>query len=196
MSLNGAASAATTHRDTKKISLICLERDFVGVTGFEPATPWSQTRCATNCATPRITVSFFVEGPSTTPSNHASKPFSSCRGDRIRTCDPLVPNQMRYQLRYTPKLVSILNHPQMVSDTGVQRYFFFLTLQCFCNKIIKKISGRLPYRRFRWHQMLKYVIYVCLRQCMNIHNLNTCCYLVSHMVSSSSRHRWQQWQHC
>ena len=26
---------------------------FVGVTGFEPATPWSQTRCATNCATPR-----------------------------------------------------------------------------------------------------------------------------------------------
>ena len=26
----------------------------------------------------------------------------SCRGDRIRTCDPLVPNQMRYQLRYTP----------------------------------------------------------------------------------------------
>ena len=25
-----------------------------------------------------------------------------CRGDRIRTCDPLVPNQMRYQLRYTP----------------------------------------------------------------------------------------------
>ena len=29
--------------------------------------------------------------------------FSSRRGDRIRTCDPLVPNQMRYQLRYTPK---------------------------------------------------------------------------------------------
>ena len=24
------------------------------------------------------------------------------RGDRTRTCDPLVPNQMRYQLRYTP----------------------------------------------------------------------------------------------
>ena len=35
-------------------------------------------------------------------------PFAifSCRGDRIRTCDPLVPNQMRYQLRYTPKLFS------------------------------------------------------------------------------------------
>ena len=26
----------------------------VGVTGLEPATLWSQTRCATNCATPRI----------------------------------------------------------------------------------------------------------------------------------------------
>ena len=24
------------------------------------------------------------------------------RGDRIRTCDPLVPNQVRYQLRYAP----------------------------------------------------------------------------------------------
>ena len=26
----------------------------VGVTGLEPATLWSQTRCATNCATPRL----------------------------------------------------------------------------------------------------------------------------------------------
>ena len=25
-----------------------------------------------------------------------------CRGDRTRTCDSLVPNQERYQLRYTP----------------------------------------------------------------------------------------------
>ena len=25
------------------------------------------------------------------------------RGDRIRTCDPLVPNQVRYQLRYAPR---------------------------------------------------------------------------------------------
>ena len=30
---------------------------FVGATGFEPATPWSQTRCATNCATPRERIS-------------------------------------------------------------------------------------------------------------------------------------------
>ena len=26
-----------------------------------------------------------------------------CRGDRTRTCDSLVPNQERYQLRYTSK---------------------------------------------------------------------------------------------
>ena len=26
-----------------------------------------------------------------------------CRGDRTRTCDSLVPNQERYQLRYTPE---------------------------------------------------------------------------------------------
>ena len=29
--------------------------------------------------------------------------FLFSRGDRIRTCDPLVPNQVRYQLRYAPK---------------------------------------------------------------------------------------------
>ncbi len=34
----------------KRSTLLCF---VVGVTGFEPATPWSQTRCATNCATPR-----------------------------------------------------------------------------------------------------------------------------------------------
>ena len=32
--------------------------------------------------------------------------FLFCRGDRIRTCDPLVPNQVRYQLRHAPKTVS------------------------------------------------------------------------------------------
>ena len=28
--------------------------------------------------------------------------FAVCRGDPIRTGDPLVPNQMRYQLRHAP----------------------------------------------------------------------------------------------
>lgn len=29
--------------------------------------------------------------------------LTDSRGDRTRTCDSLVPNQERYQLRYTPK---------------------------------------------------------------------------------------------
>ena len=33
----------------------------VGVTGLEPATAWSQTRNATNCATPRIHLSVFLK---------------------------------------------------------------------------------------------------------------------------------------
>ena len=41
-----------------------------------------------------------------------------CRGDRTRTCDSLVPNQERYQLRYT-------------SFLRVQRYAFFATLANF-----------------------------------------------------------------
>ena len=35
------------------------------------------------------------------------------REDRIRTCDPLVPNQMRYHLRYFPraaKVGKVVNH--------------------------------------------------------------------------------------
>ena len=44
--------------------------------------------------------------------------FLLCRGDRTRTCDSLVPNQERYQLRYT----SVLR---------LQRYTFFVTLANF-----------------------------------------------------------------
>ncbi len=49
--------------------------------------------------------------------NQPVKPLV-CRGDRTRTCDSLVPNQERYQLRYT----SILR---------VQRYTFSATLANF-----------------------------------------------------------------
>ena len=33
----------------------------VGVTGFEPATPWSQTTYATICATPRRIYTFYYK---------------------------------------------------------------------------------------------------------------------------------------
>ena len=44
--------------------------------------------------------------------------FKGGRGDRTRTCDSLVPNQERYQLRYT-------------SFLRVQRYTFSVTLANF-----------------------------------------------------------------
>ena len=34
------------------------------------------------------------------------------RNDRIRTCDILVPNQARYQLRYIPKEITIPLYPK------------------------------------------------------------------------------------
>ena len=40
---------------TKKVTKNFFLMTFVGVTGLEPATAWSQTRNATNCATPRRT---------------------------------------------------------------------------------------------------------------------------------------------
>ena len=49
------AAKTTVNNNKKSPKKISWEIFHVGVTGFEPATPWSQTRCATNCATPRIT---------------------------------------------------------------------------------------------------------------------------------------------
>ena len=43
----------TTQALTQHREIVSFAFSVVGVTGFEPATPWSQTRCATNCATPR-----------------------------------------------------------------------------------------------------------------------------------------------
>ena len=61
----------------------------VGKTGFEPATPWSQTRCATG-------LRYF-------PENLNNNSILNCsREDRVRTCDPLVPNQVRYRTALLP----------------------------------------------------------------------------------------------
>ncbi len=40
-------------KKTPNAKLQVSSKKDVGVTGLEPATSWSQTRCATNCATPR-----------------------------------------------------------------------------------------------------------------------------------------------
>lgn len=58
--------------------------------------------------------------------------FYYCRGDRIRTCDPLVPNQVRYQLRYAPyessfPLNSIANLGSFFESTKLfaKKMFFY-----------------------------------------------------------------------
>ena len=48
----------------------------------------------------------------------------SCRGDRTRTCDSLVPNQERYQLRYTPQNIRFLK-------CGCKGTTFFANRQMF-----------------------------------------------------------------
>jgi hypothetical protein len=40
------------------------------------------------------------------------------REDRIRTCDPLVPNQMRYHLRYFPRAAKVINRSQYFAQSG------------------------------------------------------------------------------
>ena len=50
------------------------------------------------------------------------------RGDRTRTCDSLVPNQERYQLRYTPKNIGW--KPPLFSN-AVQRYALFFNYPNF-----------------------------------------------------------------
>jgi hypothetical protein len=42
------------------VKALCFK--LVGATGFEPATPWSQTKCATNCATPLTFMSSIENG--------------------------------------------------------------------------------------------------------------------------------------
>ena len=44
-----------------------------------------------------------------------------CRGDMTRTCDPLVPNQMRYQLRHTPKSFETAEWKPRAGSQGPRR---------------------------------------------------------------------------
>ena len=102
----------------------------VGAVGFEPTTPWSQTRCTTRlCYAPISTLKVGVNDGIRTRDNWNHNPglyqlsyihhhvmlltlrhkktalcgifyrplFKSGRSSRIRTYDPLVPNQVHYQ---------------------------------------------------------------------------------------------------
>ena len=45
--------ANSRYKKTIVLKFNTIVSTLVGATGLEPATSWSQTRCATNCATPR-----------------------------------------------------------------------------------------------------------------------------------------------
>ena len=46
--------ANSRYKKTIVLKFNTIVSTLVGATGLEPATSWSQTRCATNCATPRL----------------------------------------------------------------------------------------------------------------------------------------------
>ncbi len=80
----------------------------VGVQGFEPWTPWSQTRCATGLRyTPKTAYliqigkfklgEYFVKLKRIAETVEFRRSLEFGRSTRIRTLDPLVPNQVRYR---------------------------------------------------------------------------------------------------
>ncbi len=73
----------------------------VGAAGFEPTTLWSQTRCATRLRYAPTKGCIWVDTVLLNTSNKISI-TNYGRGSRIRTYDPLVPNQMRYQAALCP----------------------------------------------------------------------------------------------
>ena len=84
----------------------------VGMTRLERATPWSQTKYTTNCTTSRYSQSIYL--------------FVG-RDDTTRTCDPLVPNQVYYQLYYIPfssLFKTYLGGSFLKSDAKVRLFFY------------------------------------------------------------------------
>ena len=98
------ASIQTICMETTVMLIICIRDKKIGKTRFELATPTSRTWCSTK-------LSYFPRKSSLT-----HKSCQSNREDRIRTCDPLVPNQVLYQAELLPEnclqlLISNKNAP-------------------------------------------------------------------------------------
>ena len=55
--LEGGSSIQLSHKRLTDDLIICLE-ELVGAVGFEPTTPWSQTRCTTRLCYAPIHLSF------------------------------------------------------------------------------------------------------------------------------------------
>ena len=58
-----------------------------------------------------------------------------CRGDRTRTCDILVPNQVRYQLRYAP------NYFYLMIPCSTKIFFRALTERSTCSSVCVAIRA-------------------------------------------------------
>ena len=69
------------------------------------------------------------------------------RGDRTRTCDSLVPNQERYQLRYTPEELlrqSLLDaHIALVPKSDAKVVIIFHPTKFFVYFFQEKFTGAL-----------------------------------------------------
>ena len=58
--LEGGCSIQLSYKRFTDANIICLE-ELVGAVGFEPTTPWSQTRCTTRLCYAPIHLSFCIE---------------------------------------------------------------------------------------------------------------------------------------
>ena len=85
----------------EETSLSCC---FVEVTGLEPATAWSQTRNATNCATPR---------------------FCGCKGTKIFRDRKIITEQIAISLHY------LTNHRMAIKNLPIEGgLFIYLIMPC------------------------------------------------------------------
>jgi hypothetical protein len=58
--LEGGCSIQLSYKRLTDVNIICLE-ELVGAVGFEPTTPWSQTRCTTRLCYAPIHLSFHTD---------------------------------------------------------------------------------------------------------------------------------------
>ena len=139
----------------------------VEVTGFEPATSCSQSRRATNCATPRsffinlyfsltclpllcspsCGARFFLRDFSLGFSDRCAKPCfaSSATGGACRPC----PNQARYQLRYTSFFLY-----KLVFFSNLSVLALLALLRCPPKRRFSAAKAGGKSRRFRLHTLL------------------------------------------
>ncbi len=99
--------------------------------------------------------------------------FESGRGDRIRTCDPLVPNQVRYRPALLPDIFSILGDPDRIRtcDLLLRRQLLYPAelRGLFLYRRCKNTTNFLEYIHF-WNICVAQYIYDYFHQKENINS--------------------------